>query len=173
MIKEQLYSEAVEPEIRDAVVKATSVLGELGASVEEVSLPLTPHANEISAALLAVEPALNYRDWVRERPQDFGHDTRIGLLTGSAMPAQVYYKAQKLRSLVSQQVNEALERYDVLVLPTGAKTAQRIEDFDRVITSKEASARGPYFFTRIFNLASAPAISVPCGFTSQNLPVGL
>ena len=115
---------------------------------------------------------MSHRDWIRDRLQDYGHDNIIGLLTGSIIPAQAYYKAQKLRSLLRQRVHEALERYDVLVLPTSGKPAQRIED-DPVITSAQTAARLPYLLTRIFNLASAPAISVPCGLSSQGLPIGL
>ena len=55
----------------------------------------------------------------------------MGLLTGSIIPAHAYYKVQKLRGVLRQQVCEALERYDVLVLPTMTKPAQPIEDFDK------------------------------------------
>ena len=172
VIAEQLNDELVEPEVRDAVVKATAVLGELGASVEEVSLPLTRYAVAIQTVLLAVEPALNHRDWIRGRLHEYGRENRVWLLAGSIMPAQAYYKAQKLRSLLRRQVHEALERYDVLVLPTAAKPAQKIGDAP-AITSKREAARVPHFLTRMFNLASAPAISIPCGLTSKGLPIGL
>ena len=88
------------------------------------------------------------------------------------MPAQAYYKAQKLRSLLRQQVQRAFEKYDVLVLPTVGKPAQLVED-DPEITSKETAARLPYLLTRLFNLASAPAATIPCGFSAQGLPIGL
>ena len=162
----------MQPEVREATEKALSVLAELGASVEEVSIPLTANANAISSLLLAVEPALNQREWVRHRLQDYGHDNRIGLLTGSLIPAQAYYKAQKLRALLRQQVYEALQTYDVLVSPTAGRTAVPIRD-DAVVAGKEESGRLPYMRTNSFNLASAPAISVPCGVSSQNLPIGL
>ena len=172
VVTELMDGEQVQSEVREAMVKATSVLGELGASVEEVSIPLTRHANTISSVLLAVEPALKHQEWVRHRLQDCGHDNRIGLLTGSLIPAQAYYKAQKLRSLLRQQVHEALERYDVLISPTAARPTVPIQD-DPVITSKNMSGRLPYMRTNTFNLASAPAISVPCGFSSEDLPIGL
>jgi aspartyl-tRNA(Asn)/glutamyl-tRNA(Gln) amidotransferase subunit A len=172
VVTELMDGEQVQSEVREAMVKATSVLGELGASVEEVSIPLTRHANTISSVLLAVEPALKHQEWVRHRLQDYGHDNRIGLLTGSLIPAQAYYKAQKLRSLLRQQVHEALERYDVLISPTAARPTVPIQD-DPVITSKNMSGRLPYMRTNTFNLASAPAISVPCGFSSEDLPIGL
>ena len=173
VIREQINSDLVEPEVRETVVKATSVLGELGASVEEVSLPLTSYASLVLGVVISAEPAATHREWIRDRLQDYGHDSRIGLLTGSLIPAQAYYKAQRIRSLVRQQVHEALEKYDVLVLPTSGKPAQLIAD-DPVITSKQAAAaRLPYLLTRIFSISSAPAISVPCGFSSQGLPIGL
>jgi aspartyl-tRNA(Asn)/glutamyl-tRNA(Gln) amidotransferase subunit A len=168
VITEQVNSDVVEPEVREAVVKAASVLGELGASVEEVSLPLTRHAWTITLPSLVMEPALDHHDWLRDRLQDYGHANRIGLLTGSIMPAQAYYKSQKLRSLLRQQVHEALEQYDVLVLPTTGKPAQRIEGFER-----DAVTNLSYILTPIFNVASAPAITIPCGISSQGLPIGL
>ncbi len=173
IVRELLYADVVQPEVRDTVLKATSVLGELGADVEEVSIPLTAHANAISSVLLAVEPAQNQQDWIKNRIQDYGHDNRIGLLTGSLVPAQAYYKALKLRSLLRQQVREALENYDVLVSPTSGRTAVPRLEHDPVIASKATSGRLPFMRTNTFNLASAPAISVPCGFSSDELPIGL
>jgi aspartyl-tRNA(Asn)/glutamyl-tRNA(Gln) amidotransferase subunit A len=172
VVSEQLHNDLVEAETRDTVVKATAVLGELGASVEEVSLPLTLGASVASSILLAVEPALNHREWIKDRLQDYGHDVRIQQLVGSLVPAQAYYKAQKLRSLLKDQVHKAFETYDVLVLPTIGKPAQPITD-DPPVTSKETASRLPYLLTRMFNLASCPAASIPCGFSAGGLPIGL
>ena len=87
---------------------------------------------------------------------------------GSVMPAQAYYKAQKLKVLVRHQIHEALERYDVLALPTAGKTAQRVEGYDELAVSSVS-----YVLTPMFNLAGCPAISVPCGLSTQRLPIGL
>ena len=172
IVKELLYSDQVESDVENAVTTATALLAKLGAVVEEVSIPLTAHANSIGSVLLNTEPASNLGEWVRERLQDFGHDNRIGLLTGSIIPAQVYYKAQKLRTMLRQQVLDALERYDVLVMPTSGKVAPDLQD-DPVVTSKETTSRLPFMRTNSFNLSSTPAISVPCGFGVQGLPIGL
>ena len=171
-IKELIHSDIVDPEVRDAVIKAGAVLGELGATVEEVSLPLTVHSGIITAILINVESATTYRDWIRERLHDFGHSNQTGLLTGSVMPAQAYYKAQKLRELVRQQVRDALETYDVLILPTSKSCAPRLVD-DTEITSKEMAASLIPVMTRPFNLAGVPALSINSGFNSQGLPIGL
>ena len=171
VIAEEINSEVVEPDVREAVVKAISVLGDLGASVEEVSIPLVRHATAISAPL-AAEPALDHREWVRMRLGEYGHNNRMGFLVGSIMPATAYYKAQKLRSLLRQQILEALDRYDVLVSPTAGKPAHLIAD-DPIIISKADGLPMSHLMTRAFALASAPAITVPCGFSSQGLPIGL
>ena len=172
VITEFMESDLVEPAVRQSVSNAIATLGELGATVEEVSIPLSMDAGVASAVLLAVEPALAQQDWIKDRIQDYGHDVRILLLTGSLLPAQAYYKAQKLRTLLRQQVLDSLEKYDVLVLPTSGKGSQPREE-DPPITSKETAGRLAFLFTRIFNLASCPAISVPCGFDDRNMPVGL
>jgi aspartyl-tRNA(Asn)/glutamyl-tRNA(Gln) amidotransferase subunit A len=171
-ITELIHSEIVDPEVRDAIIKAGSMLGELGATVEEVSLPLTIHSGTITGTLINVESAMTHRDWIRDRLHEFGHTNQISLLTGSIMPAQAYYKAQKLRELVRRQILEAMETYDVLILPTSKTCAPRLEE-DPVITSKEMAASMPPVMTRPFNLANAPALSINCGFNSQGLPIGL
>ena len=172
IVTELLHSDMVESDVADAVTAATGTLAELGADVEEVSIPLAAHANAIAGTLLAVEPALNMKEWVRERLHDFGHDNRIGLLTGSLVPAQAYQKAQKLRTLLRNDVLAAFQTYDVLVMPTSGRQAVPIQD-DPSVTSRETSSRLPFMRTNTFNLSSAPAISVPCGFGGRGLPVGL
>ena len=172
IVTELLHSEMVEPDVANAVTAAARTLAELGADVEEVSIPLAAHANAIAGTLLAVEPAVNMKEWVRERIHDFGHDNRIGLLTGSLVPAQAYYKAQKLRTLLRNDVLAAFRTYDALVMPTSGRQAVPLQE-DPPVTSKETASRLPFMRTNTFNLSSAPAISVPCGFGGRGLPVGL
>ena len=172
IVRELLHSDMVEPDVANAVTAAASTLAELGAEVEEVSIPLAAHANAIAGTLLAVEPSVNMSEWVRERINDFGHDNRIGLLTGSLVPAQAYVKAQKLRTLLRNDVLAAFETYDALVMPTSGRQAVPLQD-DAVLTSKETASRLPFMRTNTFNISSAPAISVPCGFGGRGLPVGL
>ena len=173
VLAEQINSDVVEPDIRNAVTQAVSVLNDLVGSVEEVSLPFAKYGNTISSIPSLVEPALNNREWIMNRLRHFGHEARIRHLTGSLIPAPVYYKAQKVRFLLAQQVNRALGKYDVLVLPTGGKPAQRIGGDDSVTTGEKTVARIPYMFNHIFSIAGAPALSMPCGLTTLGLPIGL
>lgn len=172
VVTEQMESDLVDGDVRSVVERAISVLGELGATVEDVSLPLSMVAGPITSALLAVEPANNHAKWVRENIDDYGHDDRVLLLTGSVLPARYYNKAQKIRELIRRQVLDALGSYDALVFPTAGRGAQPVED-DPPVTSKETTSRLPFLFTRLFNLASCPAMSVPCGFDERGMPVGL
>ena len=173
VISEEVHSDVADPEVAGAVMAAAKVLEGLGASVEEVSIPLTMHMTDVSGLLIRVESSAYHHRSIRERLHDFGHDNRIGLLTGSILPAQVYYKAQKLRTLLRRQVLEALERYDVLALPTSARTAPRIQEADQIVADKGSAEQLPFMRTSAFNLASTPAISVPCGFSTAGLPIGL
>ena len=171
VVSEMLNSDGVAPEVKEAVVKAADVLGELGASVEDVSIPLSIHAPYIFPTL-RIETPMNHREGVRERLQEYGPENRRWLLTGSIIPAQAYYKAQKLRSLLRRQVHETLEKYQILLTPTCKVPAQPIQEY-QPLTSKEMAGRPSALLTFIEALANTTAISVPCGFSSQGLPIGL
>ena len=171
VVQELVDSPVVEEEVRHATVQAITLLGELGAVIEEVSIPLGIHARTISTGLRVEAPA-TYWELLRNRLQEIGHDNRIGYLVGSILPGQAYYKAQRLRALLRQQVLEALERVDVLALPTAGIAAPKVEP-DPIVDSKEKANRNSAVLTPMFSLASVPALSICCGFTSENLPIGL
>ncbi len=171
LITELSHGPVVDDQVSAAVVEAASVLRGMGAAVEEVSLPLTVHSQVITTTHIGVESALDHAKRLRSEPGAYGHAVRIGLTTGSLVPAQAYYKAQKLRSMIRRQVLEALDRYDVLALATIAIPAVPIRD-DGPITGKEQVLGSLPLLTPSFNLASCPAMSVPCGFTDVNMPIG-
>ena len=171
VVKELLHTDVVEPEVRNAVSLAADSLAELGAQVEEISIPLTSHANTISS-VLRVEAPTNYRELIRNRLREINHDNRISYLTWSLTPALAYYKALKLRALLRQQILQAMTDLDVLLMPTMGIAAPLIEP-DPVIENKEKSNRNPSGLTTTFSLASCPALSINCGFTADNLPIGL
>ena len=178
VIKERANHPDVEPEIQEAVDKAIAVLEGLGASVEEVSIPLIENSTVIFQAISRMEAANVHRHWVRERFHDFPHGIRVRHLWGSILPAQAYYKGQKLRALLREQTLGVLNQVDVLALPTSCVPAPRIETGTARPVSKE-SVKAGFFgrnsFTSTANVCNIPAMSVPCGFTSGEpaLPIGL
>ena len=175
VVRERVDTDVVDPEVRDGVVKAISVLGELGATVEDVSIPLMVHSSAISSALIMVDVAAVHRQGILNHLERYDHNIRIRLLTGSILPAQAHQKAVRLRHMLRQEILDALERVDVLVMPTSSIPASPIPTQAGISSKEEVreGLAGRRSFTAPFNLANCPALSVSCGFTSDNLPIGL
>ena len=175
VLRDRLESDLMEKEFGDAVSKAISELGELGATVEDVHIPLAKDAGALSMAIIGVEWSALHREAFVANFQDFDPNNRIRFLTGSLIPSLMYYKAQKLRALLREQVLAVLEKVDVIVLPTGPFAALPVESVPGVQSKEQAMAdlAGRISFTGPFNLAGVPALSVLCGFNSNNLPLGL
>jgi aspartyl-tRNA(Asn)/glutamyl-tRNA(Gln) amidotransferase subunit A len=175
VVQEKVYTDELQPEVSQAIIKAISDLGELGASIQDVSIPLISDAGAISKSLTDMGGAAVHHEGLKKRANDYDHNTRVRLLTAILTPAQHYYKAQKLRTMLRQQILDALEKVDVLVLPTSPSPAPKIADGPGVKSQEEANGRiaGVRSFTGAFNVASVPALSLPCGFTSDNLPIAL
>ena len=175
VIQERMDSPNLDSEFRETVVKAIGVLGELGASSEDVSIPLAPDAGGLTMSILGVEWSNVHRKLFEENFEQLDHNNKIRFLTGSIIPAQYYYKAQKIRAVLRQQILDALEDVDVLVLPTGPVTAPPVESSPGIQSKEHAltGMAGRISFTGPFNLAGTPALSVPCGFSSSGMPMGL
>jgi aspartyl-tRNA(Asn)/glutamyl-tRNA(Gln) amidotransferase subunit A len=175
VVQERMDSPNLDPEFRDTVAKAISVLGELGASSEDVSIPLAPNAGALTMSILNVEWSNLHRPLFEPNIDELDHNNKIRFLTGSVIPAQFYYKAQKIRAVLRQQILDALEKVDVLVLPTGPVTAPPVESVPGIQSKEHAltGLAGRISFTGPFNLAGTPAISVPCGFSAVGMPMGL
>ena len=171
IVRELVYSDLVEEEVRQSVQAAAAKMQEMGALLEEVSIPLAANAGTISGAI-RVEASVTYRDLVFNRPQEIAHDNRIAYMASTIMPASYYYKGLRLRSLIRDQVLAALDGVDLLLSPTTGIAAQLLGP-DPVIDSKAAVGRIPWMLTTTFSLANVPALSVPCGFTANGLPIGL
>ena len=178
IVKELIDPEnsGVTKEVRDSVLAATDTLAELGANVGEVSLPLTTISGVVMRTLTSTERVSLNPDWLRDRPQDFHHNTRVAFMTGTLIPSQTYYKAQKARALVRRQVLEAFEDFDVLIQPTNP-SPPGIMDLTPGVRSKEqaANALKDSNFRGLYSLTGNPALSVCCGFTDgeKPLPLGL
>lgn len=175
LLSEKVDSDDVEREVRDAVVAASGVLGELGAPVSPVSLPLIVHSGAASKCITDMEGAAVHYEGLKNRAEEYDHNSRVRLLAAILTPAQTYYKAQKFRQLLRQELLALLQDVDVLVLPTAPAGAPKIPEAPGVKSQEDAHSRmaGVRSFTGPFNLAGVPAISVPCGFTSDDLPISL
>jgi aspartyl-tRNA(Asn)/glutamyl-tRNA(Gln) amidotransferase subunit A len=178
VVKEAMDADFIHPHVKAAVAKAVTDLKQHGISVDEVSIPLLPSAAAITRAILAVESASLHHDWLRTRLDAYDHNVQIDFLTGAIIPAQLYYKAQKIRAVIRQQVFEALQKVDVLALPSSSEPAPILPQGSGLKSKDEARQRmsGRRSLTGVFNLANVPALSVPCGFVAverKELPIGL
>ena len=184
--------EGVEPGVRDAVRASLDRLTALGATVDEVSLPHAEYAlsayyliapSEASSNLarfdgvrygLRVDGTDSVDMMTRTRGAGFGPEVKRRIMLGTYALSAGYYEAyygqaQKVRTLIIRDYEQAFERFDVLVSPTSPSTAFRIgERADDPLAMYLSDV-----FTIPANLAGVPAISVPCGFDAAGLPVGL
>lgn len=167
-------TDPMEPDVVSAFWAAIEALKGLGMSVEEISMPVVESAIGASTAILATEVSCYHEENLRTRPGDYGADVRARLESGLLIAATDYVKGQRIRRLLVDRFVDLLQRYDVVVCPTEPTTAPRF-DQDSVQYDGYTELRGPSLVrhTRLFNLNSLPTLSVPCGFASNGMPVGL
>ena len=163
---------------RDAVSAAAEVFRELGAEVVPVSIPITPQTGPIVRTITSTERVSLNPEWLRERFEDYHPNTRVAFAVGNLIPGQVYYKAVKLRAMVRRQVIAAFRDVDLLLQPTSTGPAGLLSDEPPVVSSKEmaAAALREGSFRGLYSLSGCPALSIPCGFTSDGegaLPLAL
>lgn len=173
-VPQEHFYDVIDPEVRAAVQSAADVLQGLGADVEECSIPALNDSLAISGAILLPEAGEVHRENLRLRPNDIGDDVRARLEDGALTPAIAYIKAQRARAEYNRRIAEAMRKYDILLAPSAAAGAPKIEDevvdVDGVSVSKLTLLSR---LTRPFNIGGVPAASVPCGFTSEGLPIGM
>ena len=175
LVRESVEGGASTDEVTAGLRAALDVLVEAGATVEEVSLPLFPHGGLICGGLSDAEAAHVHRHRLRERPQDFDFASRRRLLGGSLITGAQYVKLSRLRALMRRDIMSLLSTHDVLVTPTQAEVAPKIQTATG-LTSKEAVLR-QFFGARAhrgtFSLAGVPGLSVPTGFSQEGLPLSM
>jgi aspartyl-tRNA(Asn)/glutamyl-tRNA(Gln) amidotransferase subunit A len=192
-IPRQYFVGGIDPEVEGAVRTALKVLERVGATTAEVSLPHTEYGvaayyilapSEASSNLARYDGVKygyrtpqwsNLRDmYMRTRDEGFGAEVKRRIMLGTYALSAGYYeayykKAQQVRTLIRRDFEDAFAHVDVLVAPTAPTPAFKIGE-------RTADPLQMYLsdvFTVPINLAGVPGISVPCGFTSAGLPIGL
>jgi aspartyl-tRNA(Asn)/glutamyl-tRNA(Gln) amidotransferase subunit A len=168
------YHEEMAEDVRAQFRAALDVLASLGLRAEPVSFPRPPAARVSAFAIIRAEAASIHEEWVRDRPGDYGPDTLELLRQGLFETAAQYLRAQKVRALLLRETEELLRPYAALVLPTTPATAPAIKQKTIALPGRDVEVRDLLTrFTRLINLVGLPAITVPCGFGADGLPVGL
>jgi aspartyl-tRNA(Asn)/glutamyl-tRNA(Gln) amidotransferase subunit A len=168
------YFDIVDPEVETLVRAAVEQLRELGATVAQVEVPDVEHALDTCVTVAWSEAANYHRDWLLNRPQDYGADT-LEYLTGALLyRATDYLQAQRVRARIRHSLREVFRSVDVLASPTGAVPASAIGQTEFTIEGRSVPVLSVMArLTCIANLTGEPACSVPCGFTAGGLPVGM
>ena len=156
----------LDPETSAAVEKAIADLEGMGAKVEEVTVPSLDVARVANTVTMLTEAFTYHWKDLQSQPHNFGEDVRLRFYLGGLFTAGDYVQAQRARSRVKREFAKVLERVDIIATPTSLKAASALKDMDPMGSMMAPSFTGP------FNQTGMPAISIPCGFTSQGLPIG-
>ena len=168
------FFRSLDPDVQLAVEEAVRVLERQGAQIRDVTFPLASQIAVINSPIIQSEAATYHLPKLRNNWEQLSTKLRARLLPGLAVTADIYLNAQRARALVVQQCLELMQDVDVLLAPTEPVGAPRIDDeFVTIQGRTEGVVNTLTRLTRPFNLTGFPAISVPCGFTAEGLPVGL
>lgn len=199
VVREQIESEGLNPEVRQAILKTLDVLKESGAEVKEVSLPNSKAWVPAYYVIAPCEASSNLSRfdgahfgfraeavdgkkstsplvemYSRTRSQGFGAEVKRRIMLGTYALSAGYYdayylKALQVRRLIRQDFDRAFEQVDILVGPTTPNTAFRIGE--KVDDPVQMYLEDLY--TVGANLAGLPALSLPCGRSQAGLPIGV
>lgn len=174
VVKETLEAGHLHPEVKAAVAEALRRFEGLGATLEEVSIPTMTLSGVVSGAGGSDRTALQWKHLRQSADHYDAAARRFNLLPG-LLPAALYQRTLQLRSLLRGQMLNACERYDVLISPYQATPPPRIQDTKKPLASKQQALDEirHFSFSTAAPLAGIPAISIPCGFTRDELPIGL
>jgi aspartyl-tRNA(Asn)/glutamyl-tRNA(Gln) amidotransferase subunit A len=131
-------------------------------------------AGRVFATTVIAEALAFHWDWISHHPQDYGSDLRERMEQNKNQATVVYLKAQEERRTIRRVFDEVLKRVDVVAIPTLPIVAPGLEEKEIKIGSRLEMVRTVLLrFTPPANLTGLPAISLPCGFSRENMPIGL
>ncbi|MBN9425994.1 MAG: amidase [Burkholderiales bacterium] len=166
----------VDPAVQQAFDAALAVLRERGATVQRVTLPVMDEVQAYSAVVSRSEGTTAHRRWMRERQGDYAPHLSARIYPGFAIPAAFYIEAMNRRGAVLRAFSAGVfAKVDLLAMPTIARQIPTRDETNIETGGVAALQRygGLTRNTRWLSYLGLPAISAPCGFDENGLPVGL
>ncbi|MGN0528910.1 MAG: Asp-tRNA(Asn)/Glu-tRNA(Gln) amidotransferase subunit GatA [Eubacterium sp.] len=192
-IPADFFGEGINSDVASAVKSAADALKELGAEVEEFSMPIVKYAIPTYYIIACAEACSNLsrfdgikygfkaencdnlRDvYFKSRSEGFGMEVKKRIMLGNFVLSSGYFdayykKALQSKGLICKAFNEAFEKYDFLLGPVAPTTALKMGEG---LSDPLAMYLGD-IYTVMINIAGLPSLALPCGFDSDNMPVGM
>ena len=192
-VPRSLFGEGLDPEVRHSVEKAIDDFKSMGAEIVDIELPHVKHGIAVYYIIATAEASSNLarfdgvrygfraedadglrKMYFKTREEGFGAEVKRRIMLGTYVLSSGYYdayysKGQKVRALVKQDYVNAFTSCDAILTPTSPTTAFKIGER----TDDPLAMYLSDIYTVSANLAGIPAISVPCGLSSDGLPIGL
>jgi len=192
-VPKEYFGEGIDPEVKEAVLASAEKLKQMGAIVEEVSMPLVNHALPVYYIIACAEASSNlarfdgvayghraekYTDvdslFSNSRGEGFGPEVKRRIMLGTFVLSSgnfdaYYKKALEVAELIKQEHNQMLEKFDIILTPTMTTTALKLGE-------KHEDPVQAYLndiCTINTNIAGLAGISIPCGFDTKGLPIGM
>ena len=173
-VVKEFFELPIERKVKKTVGKAIQRLEELGAIVFEVSWPIYRYAMAIASVIQMAEATAYHSQMIREKASRIYPPVRIRLESGIFISATDYVQAQRARTFFIRQSHDLLKKVDLLAGPAVPVTAFPIGTAQANVEGKQLNVVSLLTqYTRPFNLNGFPAITVPCGFSDDALPIGL
>jgi aspartyl-tRNA(Asn)/glutamyl-tRNA(Gln) amidotransferase subunit A len=192
-VPKEYFIEGIDKDVAASVRSSIDILRDLGADVVQISLPHTQYAVSTYYIVAPAEASSNLARfdgvqygfraedanhlvdmYIKTRSKGFGNEAKRRILLGTYCLSSGYYdayylKAQKVRTRIKEDFDSAFKLCDLIVTPTTPTPAFKVGEKTRDPLSMYLSD----IFTISANLAGLPAISIPCGFSKDDLPIGL
>ncbi len=168
-LPQKFFLEDLEEGVGSAVEASAQRLAALGADIVEIELEGAEYAQQSVMPMVWADAYEYHRERVESAPEKFGRDVLDRILLGRDIAGCDYAAALRARERWNRTVDRTLEQVDVILTPTTPITAPLVEESSDMLSTTHHLTR----FTYLFSWAGLPGLSVPCGFTSAGMPIGM